>query len=132
MLNEKETLVSTTKMDSINDLLSSPDFSILLRKSFQKEDQEKKIEYYNRFPILKEKGITGKYFAKEVGITEVGMSNIVKGQNFPRQELLLKIADTLNVDVRELFYSTKEGSSTDEKLDEALRILKEYKEEKGS
>ncbi len=60
--------------------------------------------------ILKEKSITGKELAVKVGISETAMSNIVKGQSLPRQEVLLKIADTLDVDIRELFNATKENS----------------------
>ncbi|MFL9845135.1 helix-turn-helix domain-containing protein [Flavobacterium rhizosphaerae] len=58
--------------------------------------------------ILKEKGITGKELADKVGISETGMSNIVKGQSLPRQDILLQIAEILDVDIRELFNSTKE------------------------
>ncbi|WP_430412865.1 helix-turn-helix domain-containing protein [Kordia sp.] len=60
--------------------------------------------------ILKEKGIKGKELAVKVGISETAMSNIVKGQSLPRQEVLLKIADTLNVDIRQLFNTTKGNS----------------------
>lgn len=60
--------------------------------------------------ILKEKRITGKELAVKVGISQTAMSNIVKGQSLPRQEVLLKIADTLDVDIRELFNVTKENT----------------------
>ncbi len=58
--------------------------------------------------ILKEKGVTGKELAEKVGISVTGMSNIVKGQSLPRQEVLIEIATTLDVDIRELFEPTKE------------------------
>ena len=58
--------------------------------------------------LLREKGITGKELADKVGISVTGMSNIVKGQSLPRQEVLLQIAVLLNVDIRELFNPTKE------------------------
>jgi len=57
--------------------------------------------------VLKEKSITGKELASKVNISETGMSNIVKGQSLPRQDVLLKIAEELNVDIRELFNQTK-------------------------
>ena len=60
--------------------------------------------------ILKEKGITGKELAEKINISVTGMSNIVKGQSLPREEVLLQIAETLNVDLRELFISTKKRS----------------------
>ncbi len=58
--------------------------------------------------LLKEKKITGKELADRVDISITGMSNIVKGQSLPRQEVLLKIAEVLDVDIRELFKPTKE------------------------
>lgn len=61
--------------------------------------------------LLKEKEITGKELAEKIGISETGMSNIVKGQSLPRQEVLLQIAKLLDVDIRDLFYSTKETQS---------------------
>ena len=57
--------------------------------------------------LLKQKGITGKEFAEQLGISPVAMSNIVSGNSFPRPELLLKIAETFDVDLKELFVSTK-------------------------
>lgn len=62
--------------------------------------------------ILKDKEITGKELSEKVGISVTAMSNIVKGQSFPRQEVLLKIAKTLDVNIRELFISTK-GNKTE-------------------
>lgn len=61
--------------------------------------------------IIKEKSITGKELSEKVGISETAMSNIVKGQSLPRQELLIDIAKVLNVDIRELFHSTKENNT---------------------
>lgn len=58
--------------------------------------------------LLKEKKINGKQLAGLVQVTEASVSNIVNGNSFPKPELLLKIADVLNVDVKELFNSTKE------------------------
>lgn len=57
--------------------------------------------------LLKEKGVTGKELADEVGMSVTGMSNVVKGQSLPRQEVLLQIAEVLDVDIRELFTPTK-------------------------
>lgn len=53
--------------------------------------------------VLKEKGITGKTLSDKVGVTPTSISHIVKGNHFPKPELLLSIADALDVDVRELF-----------------------------
>lgn len=57
--------------------------------------------------LLKEKDVTGKDLAEKVGVSTVSMSNIVSGNSFPKPDLLLKIAEVLDVDVRELFVPTK-------------------------
>jgi len=59
--------------------------------------------------LLKEKEITGKELADEVGLSVTGMSNIVKGKSLPRQDILLKIATKLDVDIKDLFHSTKDN-----------------------
>jgi transcriptional regulator with XRE-family HTH domain len=59
--------------------------------------------------ILKEKGITGKEISSKIGITETSLSRIIKGVQQPRFDLLLHLADILDVDVKDLFHSTKEG-----------------------
>ncbi|MCG8207062.1 helix-turn-helix transcriptional regulator [Tenacibaculum finnmarkense genomovar finnmarkense] len=61
--------------------------------------------------LLKEKGITGKELARKVDKTENAISMILNNKRQPRFELLLKIADVLDVDIKELFVSTKDGSS---------------------
>jgi transcriptional regulator with XRE-family HTH domain len=61
--------------------------------------------------ILQEKGISGKDLALKVEVTPASISNIVQGNSFPKPDLLIKIADVLNVDIRELFISTKETAS---------------------
>lgn len=57
--------------------------------------------------LLSEKGITGKELSEKVEVTQASISNIVQGNSFPKPDLLIKIADVLNVDVKELFISTK-------------------------
>lgn len=60
--------------------------------------------------LLKERDITGKDLAERVGVHPVSFSNIINGNSFPKPELLKKIAEELDVDIRELFYSTKESN----------------------
>ena len=57
--------------------------------------------------ILKEKGITVKEFALMVNVTEASVSNLVKGDSIPRKQLLIDIAAALDVDLKDLFISTK-------------------------
>ena len=61
--------------------------------------------------ILMEKGMTGKDLSKKVGVSTVAISNIASGNSFPKPDLLIKIAKELDVDVRELFYPTKEDEA---------------------
>jgi transcriptional regulator with XRE-family HTH domain len=58
--------------------------------------------------LLIEKGISGKDLAAKVEVTPASISNIVQGNSFPKPDLLIKIAEVLNVDVRELLISTRE------------------------
>ena len=64
--------------------------------------------------ILKEKGITGKEFALMVNITEASVSNLVKGDSIPRKQLLIDIAAALDVDLKDLFVSTKPQKNSKE------------------
>ncbi len=57
--------------------------------------------------VLKNKGKTGKWLAEKTNVTEATISNIVKGNHFPKPQLLSDIAFVLDVDIRELFKSTK-------------------------
>lgn len=47
--------------------------------------------------ILKEKGITSKVFAEDIGVTAAAISNIITGRNFPTYDLLEKMANHLGV-----------------------------------
>ena len=60
--------------------------------------------------LLKEKGITLKDLAAMLGITNVALSRIVNGNT--TIETLRKIAEALDVDVRELITPTKETPTT--------------------
>lgn len=56
--------------------------------------------------ILKEKGITQTELAEKIGITQVGLNKMINGN--PTAETLLKISEAIDVDIRDLFVSTKE------------------------
>ena len=58
--------------------------------------------------IMKEKGISGKDLAEKVDVTPASISNIIQGIHFPKPDLLLKIAEVLGVDLKDLFNSTAE------------------------
>lgn len=57
--------------------------------------------------LLKQKKITGKSLAEKVGVSDNTISFILTGKTHPRPELLLKIAAALDVDLKDLFISTK-------------------------
>ncbi len=61
--------------------------------------------------VLTEKGVTGKDLANKIGLTETSISRIVKGDQYPKIETLIAIASALDVDVKDLFVSTKEVES---------------------
>ncbi len=67
------------------------------------------MEHLRIRELLKEKGMTGKQLAEEVGVSTVSISNIVSGNSFPRPEVLKRISGALGVRLRDLF--TSEGES---------------------
>jgi len=77
--------------------------------------------------VLKEKGISGKKLAETVDITETSLSRIINGDQQPRFDLLLKIAETLDVDIRELFHPTKTQNTTLEDIQKAIDTLESLK-----
>ena len=56
--------------------------------------------------LIKEKGYTQKEFAEKLGMTTVGLAQIIAGK--PSYTTLEKIADALSVEVWELFVSKDE------------------------
>ena len=75
---------------------------------------QKEIDYeYSRLKeVLTEKGMQNKDLAEKIGVTPTTISNITQGNNFPKPETLLKIAEALDVDIRELFVTTKDEETT--------------------
>ncbi len=64
--------------------------------------------------IINERGLVGEDVAKALEITTTTLSNFNQGNTFPKGEMLLKIAEYLDVDIRELFYPTKSDDSLQE------------------
>ena len=64
-----------------------------IKKSFGK-----KIQYYRNL-----KGLTQSELAIVIGRTEETVSNIERGTNWAKLEIISKIAETLDVDIMELF-----------------------------
>jgi len=75
-----------------------------------------------RLNEILDKDYTGRALAKELGVTPNTVSNWVKGYSTPSGDDLLRIAKVLDVDVRELFHSTK-TKEADEILKQAINDL---------
>lgn len=60
--------------------------------------------------ICRERGITQKDLAKKIGITEVGLTKITKGQS--KISTLENIATALNVPIQELFTAPMVGAAS--------------------
>ncbi len=61
--------------------------------------------------VAKSKGITITELAEKMGVTQVTLSRTINGN--PTIETLLKIANVLEVDVRELIEPTEQGNLTE-------------------
>ncbi len=59
--------------------------------------------------VIKDKGYSVTSFAEKIGMTQVSLSRIINGN--PTVETLEKIANALDVDVRDLFNPTKEAET---------------------
>ena len=73
--------------------------------------------------IMNLKGISRDDLASKVGVSPTTVSNISSEKNLPTIQLLLKIAEALDVDVRELFISTKGTAISQQEVEEAKALI---------
>lgn len=73
--------------------------------------------------IINIKGISRDDLANKVGVSSTTISNISSEKNLPTIQLLLKIAEALDVDVREMFMPTKGNAITQMEVEEAKVLL---------
>lgn len=73
--------------------------------------------------IINIKGISRDDLASKVGVSGTTISNISSEKNLPTIQLLLKIAEALDVDVREMFIPTKGNAITQMEVEEAKVLL---------
>lgn len=73
--------------------------------------------------IMTLKGMSRDELSSIVEVSPTTISNISSEKNLPTIQLLLKIAEALDVDVRELFVSTKGTSITQLEVDEAKELI---------
>ena len=73
--------------------------------------------------IINIKGISRDELANKVGVSATTISNISSEKNLPTIQLLLKIAEAMDVDVRELFVPTKGSLVTQNEVDQAKELI---------
>lgn len=64
--------------------------------------------------ILIQKDIESKDLAQAIGVTTTTVSNFNQGNTLPKAEMLIKIAEYLDVDIPDLFYSLKPNADFQE------------------
>ena len=79
--------------------------------------------------LLKEKGVSAKELAAGIGVHAVTISSIAQNKSIPSKENLINIAEYLDVDIRDLFHSSKQNSKEEiiTKAQEIVDYLKETK-----
>lgn len=73
--------------------------------------------------IMALKGMSRDELSSIVEVSPTTISNISSEKNLPTIQLLLKIAEALDVDVRELFVSTKGTSVSQLEIEEAKELI---------
>lgn len=74
--------------------------------------------------LMAQKGMSREELANNVGVSMTTISNINSEKNLPTINLLLQIADTLNVDIREMFTPTKGDFIIQNDIIEVKELLK--------
>ncbi len=73
--------------------------------------------------IMVQKGMSREELANKVGVSMTTISNINSEKNLPTIHLLLQLAEALNVDIREMFVSTKGIIVTQSEVEEAKLLI---------
>jgi DNA-binding XRE family transcriptional regulator len=73
--------------------------------------------------IMVQKGVSRLDLANSVEVTETTISNICTEKFYPKVELLLKLSEALDVDVRDLFVPTKGDAIGKTELIEAKELI---------
>ena len=72
------------------------------------------MDFLNIKEQIKDKGFTYEGFGVEVGLTKTSINRIVSGAQTPSFEMLGKFADTLGIEVMDLFKPVKGDKSPKE------------------
>jgi len=73
--------------------------------------------------LMNLKGISRDELANKVGVSLTTISNISSEKNLPTINLLLQLAEALDVDVREMFVPTKGTSITQSEIEQAKSFI---------
>ena len=73
--------------------------------------------------LMAQKGVSREELANKVGVSLTTISNINSEKNLPTIHLLLQIAEALDVDIREMFVSTKGNVVVQSEIEEAKRLI---------
>jgi transcriptional regulator with XRE-family HTH domain len=73
--------------------------------------------------LMNNKGISREELAQRVNVSLTTISNISSEKNLPTLNLLLTIAEALDVDIREMFVSTKGGTLTQSEIVSSINLI---------
>ena len=74
--------------------------------------------------IMAQKGMSREELASKVGVSMTTISNINSEKNLPTIQLLLQLAEALDVDIREMFVPTKGNIVIQSEVEEAKELIK--------
>lgn len=86
------------------------------------------MDFLNIKEQIKSKGYTYESFGKKIGLTKTSIARIVSGSQTPSFEMLGTIAKTLDVDIKDLFNSTKTQKEPKDEVQNIIDQLQNLKE----
>lgn len=75
--------------------------------------------------LMAQKGMSREDLANKVGVSMTTISNINSEKNLPTINLLLQIAEALDVDIREMFVATKGNLVVQSEIEQAKALIRE-------
>jgi transcriptional regulator with XRE-family HTH domain len=73
--------------------------------------------------IMNQKGVSREELAHKVEVSMTTISNISSEKNLPTINLLMAIAEALDVDIREMFVSTRGTMIAQSEIEESKRLM---------
>jgi transcriptional regulator with XRE-family HTH domain len=81
--------------------------------------------------LMAERGMSREELSNKAGVSMTTISNISTEKNFPTFQLLLQLAEALDVDVREMLVPTKGNLVVQSEIEEAKDLIKKGLEKLG-